>query len=317
MWSYYIPLVFGVATCVGDLGEVMTFSWVSGRSTKLPVYGPKGVHKVVNGFRDAYALDATYRVAHHAPLLDPNVHGFTTILIPSPKGSGTTVVYEDGSEECPFKIQAFEVNHFPVKPAYGFRVTLNDQVVAISGDTCKCDSLIENCKGAHIVVQEALCCEFMLRISDLFKEGGNDRNAKLVSDVVDYHTSIQECIDIADICETPVMALTHLVPAPDTWVATQYFFQHAVKPPGLKGNVLVGEDGLILRINSSANNRVDILSPGRHSSLNTTWILSFVLFVISIVYYYMFGTDSISICILPLSLISMYRTRLHAVVTLV
>ena len=34
---------------IGELGEVMTFSWIGGRQNKLPVYGPRGVEKVTAG----------------------------------------------------------------------------------------------------------------------------------------------------------------------------------------------------------------------------------------------------------------------------
>src|SRR6185295_9758423 len=50
---------------IGELGEAVMQSWVSGRRLPLNVFGPPGVEQVVDGFRTAYAFDTQYRVAHH------------------------------------------------------------------------------------------------------------------------------------------------------------------------------------------------------------------------------------------------------------
>ena len=127
---------------IGDIGETMTFSWIGGNS-KLPIYGPNGVKQVVEGFEEAYSLDQIYRTAHHgADLVHPDNHGFiTNIVQPVPEGKENVIVYHDSKSG--FIIKGFEVDHKPVKPAYGYRFELNGRAVVISGDTCKCDSLIQ------------------------------------------------------------------------------------------------------------------------------------------------------------------------------
>lgn len=51
---------------IDGLGELMMNRWVqSSAQAPVPVYGPTGVERVVNGLAEAYALDATYRTAHH------------------------------------------------------------------------------------------------------------------------------------------------------------------------------------------------------------------------------------------------------------
>ena len=49
---------------IGELGELRLQTWVAGRASHLPVYGPPGVEHVVAGFNEAYALDS--RIPHHA-----------------------------------------------------------------------------------------------------------------------------------------------------------------------------------------------------------------------------------------------------------
>ncbi|MCF7643699.1 MBL fold metallo-hydrolase, partial [Acinetobacter johnsonii] len=50
---------------IGGLAEVRLQTWVAGRRTPLKVYGPPGIERVVAGFNEAYAIDDSYRVAHH------------------------------------------------------------------------------------------------------------------------------------------------------------------------------------------------------------------------------------------------------------
>jgi len=263
---------------IGDLGEVMTFSWIAGRTNVLPVYGPEGVDMVVDGFRNAYGLDMGYRRDHHAPYLEPSLHGMEPITLAYPsKLCGCVPVFASSSEHGEFSIQAFEVDHFPVKPAYGFRITLNESVVVISGDTCKCDSLLRNCAGAHLVVQEAMCCHFISNMAAIQAATGNDFNAKLLSDIVDYHTSVQECVDIAAICHVPVMLLTHMVPAPDNILTEVVFFSRLHRPRGFQGAIALGEDGMICKV--TAAGKVELVSSARRPQVNPAWLFFVVVLV--------------------------------------
>jgi ribonuclease Z len=57
---------------ISALADIGLNAWVTGRSAPLEVIGPEGVESVVAGFNQAYALDRSYRVAHHgADLLPP------------------------------------------------------------------------------------------------------------------------------------------------------------------------------------------------------------------------------------------------------
>jgi ribonuclease Z len=54
-----------------DLGDVMEWSWIFGRRSILPVYGPTGITQIVDGFEAAYELEETYRTGHHGEELMP------------------------------------------------------------------------------------------------------------------------------------------------------------------------------------------------------------------------------------------------------
>lgn len=56
---------------IGELGEAVLQSWIAGRKKSLPVYGPKGVTGVVQGFLKAYQQDTQYRIQHHGFAMPP------------------------------------------------------------------------------------------------------------------------------------------------------------------------------------------------------------------------------------------------------
>ncbi|MBV5344882.1 MAG: MBL fold metallo-hydrolase, partial [Rhodoferax sp.] len=52
---------------IDGLSPIMLQHWGLGTATTpLPIHGPTGVEKVVDGFRSAYVLDFGYRVSHHS-----------------------------------------------------------------------------------------------------------------------------------------------------------------------------------------------------------------------------------------------------------
>ena len=240
---------------IGDLGEIMTFSWIGGNS-KLPVYGPEGVQEVVHGFNEAYTLDKGYRIAHHgADLLPPENHGYVTNVIPPvPEGQDNIIVFHD--EASGFTIKGFEVNHYPVKPAYGYKFELNGRTTVVSGDTCKCNSLLKNAMKCDLLVQEAICCEIIGTMAKKFKDKKHKntiRQAKFLDDIIDYHTPIQDGFDLAAEAQVTEMVFSHLVPTPANMLLENIFFLYGKKPSNWNGTATVGADGMIFTIGNNHN----------------------------------------------------------------
>ncbi|NDB24254.1 MAG: MBL fold metallo-hydrolase, partial [Gammaproteobacteria bacterium] len=110
---------------IGELGEFNMQGWVQGRRLPLQVHGPDGVEQVVAGFNAAYALDRTYRNAHHdrgRGLLPLSAGVMTARRITdlkageAPQGRRTVVYDGDG-----VIVTAIEVDHRPVTPALAYR----------------------------------------------------------------------------------------------------------------------------------------------------------------------------------------------------
>lgn len=65
--------------------------------------------------------------------------------------------------------------------------------------------------------------DFIKRGSDLMKEMGNDRNAKILSDVLDYHATPQEAATVAQQAGVKKLILSHLAPVPENPISRRFF----------------------------------------------------------------------------------------------
>ena len=150
----------------------------------------------------------------------------------------------------------------------------------MSGDTCKCDSLIENSNGAHVLVQEALCCDFTISMSKILAKNGLDFASKIFSDITGYHTTIQDCVDISHTAKVGTMLLTHLVPSPDNNILESMFFTNISIPLGLTSDVVIGEDGMIVRVTDRGE--VIFVKPSMVEKTSWVTILCILALIVSV-----------------------------------
>lgn len=272
---------------IGELGEVCTMSWVmSGRTTPLPVYGPPGVERVVDGFNSAYSQDSKYREDHHTVKYMPKTGApAKAITIPLPGGKhddlGGSVVIDEGPDGL--KITGFNVDHTPVLPAFGYKVEYKGRTVLISGDTKKCKSMEKWSKGCDLLVHEGIASHILKHVSHGFDCCGNVRNSQLLGDIQDYHTNIQETVDLARESNVAVLGLTHLVPAPDNFLARKLFMRYDAK--GWEGKVVLGEDGdcFTLPINTTTIRHSNLFARSQQHPLK--YVASALLFLLLAILY--------------------------------
>lgn len=210
---------------IGDLGELNLQSWVLGRKAPLEIYGPPGVARVVDGFNQAYALDASYRVAHHgAAMLDPEVGRLRAHTIEMPaegdaKRGKMVPVFDDGG----LRIRAFAVDHAPVAPAVGYRFDFAGRSVVVSGDTAKTPALVAVAKGTDLLLHEAQANHILAVAERIAREHGQARRAKILADIPTYHTSPVEAAEVAAEAGVGMLALYHLTPPPSGAVVERIF----------------------------------------------------------------------------------------------
>lgn len=195
---------------IGGLGSVNLMRWVSDASLpNLRVIGPPGVEKVIGGFNQAYALDDTYRVGHHGPeIINPESARMTPTEYSFPDGGNSMVVLEEDG----LKVTAFTVEHPPVEPVVGYRFEYQGRSAVISGDTNYCENLVENSKGADLLLHDALSIELLNLVENAAGNAGLTARKQILTDVEDYHATAPQAADAAREAGVGALAITHIVP---------------------------------------------------------------------------------------------------------
>ena len=126
-----------------DLYQLIISSWHSYRIKPWKIYGPKGTKKFVNKIMDTWADERKLRISYEARA---STKAFKIDVIEF-KFSGTIKVKD-------LKIKYFEVDHKPVKYAYGFTFINNNKKLTISGDTKPCENLMKYAQKSDVLLHE-------------------------------------------------------------------------------------------------------------------------------------------------------------------
>lgn len=232
---------------IDGLGELMLQRWAGGgTSAPIPVHGPLGVEGVVEGFNAAYAQDKQYRIAHHGPeVVPPGGFGGAAVPLALEAGRSTTVV-----DDNDLTITAFAVDHTPVEPAVGYRITYRGRTAVISGDTKASAAVEAAARGADLLVHEALSPKLVGMIETAAKTAGRENIAAIMHDIVDYHTSPEEAASIAARARVKMLLLYHIVPPLPLSALEGPFLGRAREI--YKGTLHVGRDGDLVTMPSQS-----------------------------------------------------------------
>jgi ribonuclease Z len=137
------------------LPDLWLTGWlVSQRKVPLNIYGPTGTADMIKYLQIAYAYDIKIRIEDDNAQLEGSKFLVTEIQ------EGT--VYEKNG----VKVIAFEVDHYPVVPAFGYRIEYKGHSVVLSGDTRYSENLIKYAKGTDLLVHEVVIGPDTLSKSD-------------------------------------------------------------------------------------------------------------------------------------------------------
>jgi len=188
-------------------------------------------------------LDVIYRVAHHGEEAMPTsgsggeAHTFDL-------GSdlmASEVVYEQDGVQ----VIAFNVDHAPIFPAVGYRVTYQDKSVVITGDTVFTESLIHHSMGADVLVSEALNHKMSTMLSEA--TSGLENNASIVAeDIKDYHITPEQAGIVARDARIPYLIITHVLPPVPSQILVNPFLREARAI--YDGEVRMAIDGTMVKI---------------------------------------------------------------------
>jgi ribonuclease Z len=230
---------------IGGLGEMMLQRWASAsHRDSVTVIGPQGVESVVKGFNEAYALDKTYRVAHHGEAtMPPSGAGGLARPFTLVQGSdeGLVVLQQDG-----LTITAFAVAHGPVFPAVGYRFDYRGRSVVLSGDTAPSATLAKFSRGVDVLFHEGLQTTMVSVLHDAAVRHNRPSMARITADIPSYHTTPEDAARIAQQAGVKYLMFYHTIPPLPVAYLNATFLGDA--PKIFKGPITVGRDGTLVSL---------------------------------------------------------------------
>jgi ribonuclease Z len=170
------------------LPDLWLTGWiVTRRAVPLKVFGPVGTDDMVTYLRKAYAYDIKIRMED-----DKEPEEGSKLLVTENK-EGT--VYENNG----VKVIAFLVDHFPVIPAYGYRIEYKGHAVVLSGDTRYSENLIKFAKGTDLLIHEVAIAPDTLSKSDP------------KYNILAHHTTPEQAAKIFNEVKPKLAAYSHIV----------------------------------------------------------------------------------------------------------
>ena len=200
------------------LPDLFDTSWLlERRAMPFELYGPEGTRELADGMIQFLAADIHIRrdLTEYQPAAGATVN--THIV------QQGTVYDRDG-----LRITAFEVDHRPVVPAFGYRFDCGGKSIVISGDTGPSDNLVRFAKDTDILIHEAY-------LPGIFSSRPNEPR-QVSQNLSRYHTTAEQAGEIATRANVKHLVITHVIPGD----RADEIFRLASK--SFKGKVTVGAD---------------------------------------------------------------------------
>ena len=195
--------------------DLVLSTWVLDREVPLEVYGPPGIEAMTRHVLAAWEQDIDIRINGLQPISKKGYKVNARDVLPG-------FIFEDDN----VKVTAFQVDHGSWERAYGYRFETADRVVVISGDTTYSKNLIENARGADVLIHEAYYTEGLKRRSPEWKRYHSAS-----------HTSAVDVGRVAAEAEVGMVLLYHVL-----WMGGSEEEILAEVRQHYKGRVVVGRD---------------------------------------------------------------------------
>jgi ribonuclease Z len=207
----------------------------SGRDRPLHVWGPRGTRQMMAHLEQAYEVDIRIR------LYDDRASPDGIVLLAKDIGEG--VVYDkDG-----VKITAFEVDHRPLKPAFGYRVDYSGHAVVLSGDTRVSENLVRHAQGVDLLIHEVVALETVQRAA---------ARPERAQAVIAHHTTPEQAGEVFARTKPRLAVYSHIVLPNAT--------EQDLMPPTRQtyaGPVELGEDLMVIDVGE----QIEVRRPARSS----------------------------------------------------
>lgn len=165
---------------------------------------------------------------------------------------GVVILAEDIGEGVVFekagvKITVFEVDHKPVKPAFGYRVDYGGRSVVLSGDTRVSENLIRYAQGVDVLIHEVVAPETFQRAR------APPERAK---SVIAHHVTPEQAGEVFSRVKPRLAVYSHIVLPTAT--------EQDLIPPTRKtysGPLELGEDLMVIEV----GDKIEVRRPARSS----------------------------------------------------
>ena len=206
---------------ITDLSDVITTRWITSLvPAPLPIIGPPGTRAVVEATLAALAPDISYRIGHHADITAPPEVMVTEYTAGQ--------VFHYGG----VRIIAAATDHRPVEPTIAFRIEYDGASVVLAGDSVPCGTLDALASGADALVHTAIRKDLVEQVP-----------VQRLTDILDYHSSVEQAAATAARAGVQTLVLTHYVPALTAGTEDQW---RALAAGEFSGRVELGDD--LLRV---------------------------------------------------------------------
>jgi len=196
MFLHHVLLTHLHSDHVTDFNDLVTMRWaMSFVPSPLPVVGPPGTQRFVDRTLEMLSDDIGYRLGHHDDLSwDPAC---------SVRELRDGQLQDDQLAEAGVAVIVAPTDHRPVAPTVGYRIEHDGHSVVLAGDTVPCEGLDRLVLGADVYVQT------VVRPDQITPLG-----VQRLTDVCDYHSSVEQAAQTATTAGVSTLVLTHMVPAP-------------------------------------------------------------------------------------------------------
>ncbi|MDQ3220501.1 MAG: MBL fold metallo-hydrolase [Acidobacteriota bacterium] len=198
--------------------------WITGAGRKnlLSVWGPAGTKKMMALLAQAFEFDIKLRIS------DDKAPPSGVLIEANDIKEG--VIYEKNG----VKVTAFNVDHRPIDPAFGYRIDFGGRSVVLSGDTRYSENLIKYARGVDLLVHEVASPEAMKR---------SGQTVERQKSVVAHHTTPERAGEVFAKVKPKLAVYSHIVP-PFAEEASLI----ALTRKTFTGSLEVGQDLMVIEI---------------------------------------------------------------------
>ena len=200
---------------ITGLTDLWLTGWlVSGRKVPLNVFGPEGTADMIKYLQLAFVFDLKIRVED-----DKAAKAGSEFLVTEIR-QGT--IYD----KTGVKVIAFFVDHYPVVPAFGYRIEYSGHSVVLSGDTRYSENLIKFAKGTDLLIHEVAIAPDTLSKTDP------------KYNILAHHTTPEQTAMVFNLVKPKLAAYSHIV---KLYGVTEQEILKRTKA-NYQGPVVMGED---------------------------------------------------------------------------